>query len=171
MIGAPDLPRVGIFVAAALLLLVTPGPAVLYIVTRSVDQGRRVGLICLGVHRILDHPATLVTGPRAERAWRRAFLDRVVVNVLNPKTALFFLAFLPQFVDVSRSGVGMQVLALGALFVTLGLITDGCYVLTAGTIARWLRGHARIQARGRWISGGMYVGLGLATALSSGHRK
>jgi threonine/homoserine/homoserine lactone efflux protein len=212
MIPLPDPTSFGIFLVAALVLLLTPGPAVLYIVARTIDQGRRAGLVSmLGVHagtlvhvaaaaaglsavlaasavafgavkllgaayliylglrRILARPsASTPAAPRQPRL-RRAFLDGVVVNVLNPKTALFFLAFLPQFVDVSRGRIGAQVLVLGMVFVGLGLITDGGYAVTAGTAAGWLRGHPRFLASERWISGVMYIGLGVAAAVSSSH--
>ena len=214
MIPTPDLAGLGLFVLAALVLLLTPGPAVLYIVARSIDQGRRAGLVSmlgvhagtlvhiaaaaagvsallaasatafsavkylgaaylvyLGVRRILARAPTVGDGPARERRLRRAFLDGVVVNVLNPKTALFFLAFLPQFVDVSRGHVGTQILVLGGIFVALGLITDGGFALTAGTAAQWLRGHPRFLASERWVSGGMYIGLGVAAALTSGQQK
>jgi threonine/homoserine/homoserine lactone efflux protein len=208
------LPGLGLFVAAALVLLVTPGSAVLYIVARSIDQGRRAGLVSmlgvhagtlvhvaaaaaglsallaasatafsvvkylgaaylvyLGVRRLLDRTPALSHGHRAERSLRRAFVDGVVVNVLNPKTGLFFLAFLPQFADVARGNVGIQILTLGLIFVMLGLVTDGLYALGAGSAAQWLRGNPRFVAAERWISGGMYVGLGVAAAMASGHRK
>jgi threonine/homoserine/homoserine lactone efflux protein len=214
MIVVPDPGSLGFFIVAALALLLTPGPAVLYIVTRSVDQGRRAGivsmlgvhvgtlvhiaaaaaglsallaasalgfsvvkyagagyLVYLGIRRLMDRPDTSASVDRREPRLRRAFLDGVVVNVLNPKTALFFLAFLPQFVDVSRGRVGGQVLVLGLVFVLLGLVTDGTYALTAGTAAQWLRGHPRFLGGGRWLSGGVYIGLGVAAALSSSHRQ
>jgi threonine/homoserine/homoserine lactone efflux protein len=208
----PPVSGLGIFVVAALLLLITPGPAVLYIVARSLDQGRRAGLVSvagvhagtllhigaaaaglsavltasatafsivkylgaaylvyLGVRRLLDRA---VTAPAAAppRRLRRAFLDGFVVNVLNPKTALFFLAFLPQFVDVARRAVGAQILALGLVFVALGLVTDGLYALGAGTAAGWLRGRPHIRASERWLTGGMYLGLGVAAAFAGHHR-
>jgi threonine/homoserine/homoserine lactone efflux protein len=214
MIPPPDPAGLGIFLLTALVLLLTPGPAVLYIVARSIDQGRRAGLVSmlgvhagtlvhiaaaaaglsallaasatafstvkylgaaylvyLGVRRMLDRAPAAGAGPGRTHRLRRAFLDGVVVNVLNPKTALFFLAFLPQFVDVSRGHVGPQVLVLGGLFVALGLVTDGGYALTAGTAARWLRGHPRFLASERWVSGGMYIGLGLVAALARGHQQ
>ena len=213
MIPTPDPTSLGIFVLAALALLLTPGPAVLYIVARSIDQGRRAGLVSmLGVHTgTLVHVAAAAAGLTAllaasaaafstvkylgaaylvylgirkllDRApdaggrqaggprLGRAFLDGVVVNVLNPKTALFFLAFLPQFVDVARGHVGTQILVLGGLFVSLGLITDGSYALTAGSAAQWLRRHQRFVTGERWVSGGMYIGLGVAAAVASGQR-
>ena len=214
MIVMPDLASLAIFVAAALALLLTPGPAVLYIVARSIDQGRRAGLVSmLGVHagtlvhigaaaagvsailaasatafgvvkylgagylvylglRRLRHRApAFAPVAREQRRLRRAFWDGVVVNVLNPKTALFFLAFLPQFVDVSRGHVGLQTLTLGVIFVLLGLVTDGGYAVTAGAAAQWLRGHPRFVTSEPWISGSMYIGLGVVAALSSSHRK
>jgi len=214
LIALPDLASLGLFIAAALVLLITPGPAVLYIVARSIDQGRRAGLVSmlgvhagtlvhvaaaaaglsallaasamafsvvkylgaaylifLGVRRLLDR-TTSVTSRRPERRHlRRAFLDGVVVNVLNPKTALFFLAFLPQFIMTARGDVGAQVLGLGLLFVGLGVITDGLYAVGAGTAAHWLRGNPRLVRSERWVSGSMYIGLGVAAALSSTHRK
>lgn len=214
MIALPDLASLGLFIAAALVLLITPGPAVLYVVARSIDQGRRAGLVSmlgvhagtlvhvaaaaaglsallaasgmafsvvkylgaaylvfLGVRRLLDR-RTSVTSRRPERRHlRRAFLDGVVVNVLNPKTALFFLAFLPQFVMTARGDVGAQVLGLGLLFVGLGVITDGLYAVGAGTAAHWLRGNPQFARRERWVSGSMYIGLGVAAAFSSTHRK
>ncbi len=214
MIALPEFASLGLFIAAALVLLITPGPAVLYIVARSIDQGRRAGLVSmlgvhagtlvhvaaaaaglsallaasamafsvvkylgaaylvlLGVRRLLDR-RTSVTSRRPERRHlRRAFLDGVVVNVLNPKTALFFLAFLPQFVMTARGDVGAQVLGLGLLFVGLGVITDGLYAVGAGTAAHWLRGNPQFARRERWVSGSMYIGLGVAAAFSSTHRK
>jgi len=214
LIALPDLASLGLFIAAALVLLITPGPAVLYIVARSIDQGRRAGLVSmlgvhagtlvhvaaaaaglsallaasamafsvvkylgaaylifLGVRRLLDR-TTSVTSRRPERRHlRRAFLDGVVVNVLNPKTALFFLAFLPQFVMTARGDVGAQVLGLGLLFVGLGVITDGLYAVGAGTAAHWLRGNPQFVRTERWVSGSMYIGLGVAAAFSSTHRK
>ena len=215
MIALPEWSSLGVFVAAALALLLTPGPAVLYIVARSIDQGRRAGLVSmLGVHtgtiahvaaaaaglsallaasatafsavkylgaayliylgaaRLLRPGATAAASPEQRRPrLRRAFLDGIVVNVLNPKTALFFLAFLPQFADVSRGRVGAQILGLGLLFMALGVVTDGVYAIGAGTAARWLRANPRFLASERWVSGGLYIGLGLAAAPSSGNRK
>jgi threonine/homoserine/homoserine lactone efflux protein len=214
LIALPDLASLGLFVAAALVLLITPGPAVLYIVARSIDQGRRAGLVSmlgvhagtlvhvaaaaaglsallaasamafsvvkylgaaylvfLGVRRLLDR-TTSVTSRRPERRHlRRAFLDGVVVNVLNPKTALFFLAFLPQFVTTARGDVGVQVLGLGLLFVGLGVITDGLYAVGAGTAAHWLRGNPQFVRSERWVSGSMYIGLGVAAAFTSAQKK
>jgi threonine/homoserine/homoserine lactone efflux protein len=210
VIPLPDPTSLGIFVLAALVLLLTPGPAVLTSwrvastraagrirldaggarghagahqrgggrVGRAGGLGRRVQrgqallgagyLVYLGLRRLLQRPAAAGTVRRARL--RRAFLDGMVVNVLNPKTALFFLAFLPQFVDVSRGRVGARILTLGTLFVALGLITDGGYALTAGTAAQWLRSRPRFLASERWISGVMYIGLGMAAALSSSHQ-
>jgi threonine/homoserine/homoserine lactone efflux protein len=213
MIVLPEWSSLGIFVAAALALLLTPGPAVLYIVARSIDQGRRAGLISMlgvhvgtlvhvaaaaaglsallaasatafslvkflgaayliyvGVRRLLARTSPAMIGGRRNRRLPRAFADGILVNTLNPKTALFFLAFLPQFVDLSRGNVGVQILSLGLLFMALGVITDGLYAVSAGTAAEWLRGNPRFVASERWISGSMYVGLGVAAALS-GHRK
>jgi threonine/homoserine/homoserine lactone efflux protein len=211
----PDPSRLGLFIVAALVLLLTPGPAVLYIVTRSLDQGRRAGFVSvLGVHAgTLVHVAAAAAGLSAVLAasatafsvvkylgaayliylgvrqlrsraidpedvtraapprLSRAFVDGFVVNVLNPKTALFFLAFLPQFVTVSRGAVPAQILGLGVVFVALGLLTDGLYALTAGAAAQWLRARRGVALTRRWIPGTMYIGLGLATALAGNDRK
>jgi threonine/homoserine/homoserine lactone efflux protein len=128
-------------------------------------------LVYLGVRRILDRSAPASVESGRPRQLRRAFLDGVVVNILNPKTALFFLAFLPQFVDLARGRPEAQILGLGLLFVLLGTVTDGAYALSAGTAARWLRGRPRVLASERWISGSVYIGLGVAAAVSSGGRK
>lgn len=91
------------------------------------------------------------------------------MDVLNPKVALFFLAFLPQFVDPSRGPAWAQVLVLGLTFVAVGLCTDGLYALLSGTAASWLRARAGSRAfrRGRrYASGGIYLALGAASAAS-----
>jgi threonine/homoserine/homoserine lactone efflux protein len=105
-----------------------------------------------------------------ERALRRVFWQGAVVNVLNPKTALFFLAFLPQFVAVDAGAVGVQVVVLGLLFVALALVSDSVWGLAAGTAAGWLRGSRRVLRGQRYATGGVLVALGLATALT-GPRK
>jgi len=128
-------------------------------------------LIYIGVRRLLDR-TTIGMDPGAQPTrLRRAFLDGVIVNVLNPKTALFFLAFLPQFVTVSRGHIGAQILCLGVVFVLLGAVTDSLYALTAGSAAQWLRAKPRFLASERWISGSLYIGLGVAAAMSSSNRK
>ena len=90
--------------------------------------------------------------------------------MLNPKTALFFLAFLPQFVDVDAGVVGAQVLVLGLVFVGLALVSDSAWGLVAGSAGGWLRRSRRVMQTQRYATGGVLVGLGLATALS-GSRK
>ena len=198
-----------LFVAAALALLAVPGPAVLYIVAQSVDQGRRAGLVSmLGIHTgSLVHVAAAALGlssllvssatafqvvkyagaayliflgvrrlltredvgsPPRPRSRARLFRQGVVVNVLNPKTALFFLAFLPQFVDVEGGHVGLQIVVLGLLFTALGLLSDGTYALLAGTLGGRLRRSRAFAHAQRWVSGTVYVGLGAATARPGG---
>jgi threonine/homoserine/homoserine lactone efflux protein len=208
----PDMSTLALFAVAAVTLLVIPGPAVLYIVTRSVDQGRAAGLasvcgvhvgtlvhvaaaalglsallmssatayhavrwlgaaylIWLGVRRLLarDEDAPATPGPGARRrGLGRIFAQGVVVNVLNPKTALFFLAFLPQFVDVSRGSVPLQVVVFGVAFVLLGLVSDGTYALLASTGAGWLRRRRGVARTSRLVSGGVLISLGVTTALA-----
>ncbi|MEM7141857.1 MAG: LysE family translocator [Actinomycetota bacterium] len=100
------------------------------------------------------------------RSHRRIFGDGVVLNILNPKTAVFFLAFVPQFVDVDAGNATTQVIALGAAFVVIGLVTDGLYALAAGWIGRWLRRSPRAARGSETTAGIIYLGLGATTALS-----
>ena len=205
----PEASAIAIFCAAALALLIVPGPSVLYIVTRSIDGGRAAGLVSvLGVHTgTLAHIAAAAAGISAllmssalafnavryvgaayliwlgitrlmgkedmqeggvmrERRLSRVYLQGVLVNVLNPKTALFFLAFLPQFIDVSRGAAWTQTIFFGLLFVVLGMISDGLYALTASVLAGRLR-ESKAFARGRrWFAGGTLLALGVASAVS-----
>ena len=208
----PDASSLALFTVAAVTLLVIPGPAVLYIVTRSVDQGRAAGLVSVaGIHvGTLLHVAAAALGlsallvssamayntvrwlgaayliwlglqrllakdeafePTADRqprrlGLRRVFAQGVVVNVLNPKTALFFFAFLPQFVDVAKGSVPLQVLVFGVAFVLLGVASDGAYALLAATGAGWLRRRPGAARASRLVSGGVLVTLGVSTALA-----
>ena len=201
----PDSTALWLFSVAAVALLLIPGPAVLYVVVQSAEQGRRVGLASVaGIHLgTLVHVAAATIGlsalivasalafsvvkyagaayliyigvrkllerdddtdlHRRREPLRRAFVRGVVVNVLNPKTALFFLAFLPQFIDPDRGGVWSQALVLGLVFVGLGLISDSLYAVAAGTVGRLLRRRRRAL---RYGSGVMFVGLGAVAAFA-----
>jgi len=194
-----------LFGLAALALLAIPGPAVLYIVFQSAEQGRRVGLASVaGVHLgTLVHVAAAAAGlsavivasslafsvvkyagaaylvylgirkllerneetriERRREPLRRAFMRGTIVNALNPKTALFFLAFLPQFVAPDRGGVWSQALVLGFVFVGLGLVTDSLYALLAGTVGGLLR---RRRNAVRYGSGIVFIALGATAALA-----
>jgi len=207
----PEPSTLALFAVAAVTLLVIPGPAVLYIVTRSVDQGRAAGLasVCgvhvgtlvhvaaaalglsallvssataydavrwlgaaylvwLGVRRLLARDDDLAAAGSGNRrtGLGRIFAQGVVVNVLNPKTALFFFAFLPQFVDTSRGSVPFQVVVFGVAFVVLGFLSDGAYAVAASTGAGWLRRRPGVARASRLLSGGVLISLGVTTALA-----
>jgi threonine/homoserine/homoserine lactone efflux protein len=98
------------------------------------------------------------------------FLDGLLVNVLNPKVALFFLAFLPQFVDPTRPAA-TQVLVLGLLLAAIGMASDVLYAVTAGAVRTWLRRRPAVVARQRYVTGGIYLALGVAAALSGERRR
>jgi threonine/homoserine/homoserine lactone efflux protein len=202
----PDSGTVWIFCVTALALLLIPGPAVLYVVVQSAEQGRRVGLasvlgihlgtlvhvaaatvglsalivasavafsavkyagavylIYVGVRKVLGRDDVASEGQQPRVSYRRAFMRGAVVNVLNPKTALFFLALLPQFVDPDRGSVWSQALVLGLLFVALGMVTDSLYALAAGTVGGLFRRRRRAMGFG---SGVVFIGLGAAAALA-----
>jgi len=195
-----------LFCVAALALAVVPGPAVTYVVARSVEQGRRAGLLSAfgvatgglvhvaaataGLSALLASSASAFTVVKlvgaayliaigllrlfgrgeddsqevALVAQRRVFAQGVVVNVLNPKTALFFLAFLPQFVDQHRWPVALQVGVLGCLFVALAVVSDSAYALVASALAGRVRGSARAQGIKRYLTGTIFVALGATAA-------
>ena len=127
-------------------------------------------LVFLGLRTLLTRADAGPLAAREERTLRRIYRQGVVVNVLNPKTALFFLAFLPQFVEVGAGHVWLQLLALGGLFVGIAMCSDALYALAAGTAGELLRRSPRFLGVQRWVSGSVFVGLGVVTALSGAHR-
>ena len=126
-------------------------------------------MIFLGLRTLLTRADAGPLAAREERTLRRIYRQGVVVNVLNPKTALFFLAFLPQFVKVDAGHVWLQLLALGGLFVAIAMCSDALYALAAGTAGELLRRSPRFLGVQRWVSGSVFVGLGVVTALSGAH--
>jgi len=129
-------------------------------------------LICLGIKKFRERP-TSEEGIKHVQPLplRRIYAQGVLVNVLNPKTAIFFFAFLPQFVSPARGHITLQFLVLGMLFAVMGFVSDGAWALMAGSAAGWLR-HNPIFARNQhYVSGTVYMGLGLATAVSGSRHK
>lgn len=197
------------FVAAALVVLIIPGPGVLYTVARTLAQGYRAGLISvfglsvgalvhvfaaaaglsaillasatafeivralgagyliyLGLKTLFGRRQSVSMDALAPHSLRRLFVDGVIVSLFNPKIAIFFLAFLPQFVDPGAGTVGWQIMLLGLIYVALALMTDGAYALLSGGLRNRL---ARTFLQGPWpryLSGGLYLGLGLNAALT-----
>ncbi len=205
----PASSTLGVFLLAALTLLVIPGPAVLYIVGRSLHQGRRAGLasmvgieagtmvhitaaafglsallmasalafsvvkyagaaylVYLGIRTLLSKSGAQEVGPVRRDSLRRIFGQGVLVSLFNPKSSLFFFAFLPQFVDPARGSVPQQVLLLGGLFILLSVFTDGAYAMLAGTMGQQLQNRPRLWRRQRFVSGGIYLTLGITAAFA-----
>jgi len=123
-------------------------------------------LIYLGVRKLLvseEEPGNEAIKPES---LRRIYWQGFAINLLNPKTALFFFAFLPQFVNPEQGNVTAQTLFLGALFVGTALITDSLYALAASSLADKLKGNRHFQKGQRYFAGLVYVGLGITTALT-----
>jgi threonine/homoserine/homoserine lactone efflux protein len=196
------------FVLASLVLAATPGPGVVYIVTRTLAQGRRAGIasaagVAIGnlgnaVGAALGLAALFAVSALAFEVvkyagaaylvwlgWRalrapvaaaadggaampptppaRILRDGVLVSLLNPKTTLFFAAFLPQFIEPAGSPMA-QSLVLGAVFVVIAACTDVLYVFGAGLVAPRLARRPQGAPVGRWLSAAIYIALGLYTA-------
>jgi threonine/homoserine/homoserine lactone efflux protein len=204
----PDSSHLALFLSTTVVLLLIPGPAVLYIVSQSVEHGRRAGLaavggihvgsgvhvvaatvglsallvssalafsavklvgaaylIFLGIQRLMGRDGNGASTAARERNLGRIFRQGIVVNVLNPKTALFFFAFLPQFVDPDHSAAP-QIALLGLLWIAVGLLSDGLYAVLSGTVGAAVRrrpAFARVQ---RVVTGLVLIGLGVLAALT-----
>lgn len=204
----PPLPVFATFVAASLILAITPGPGVLYIVTRSLAQGRHAGLasvggvalgnlgnaigaslglatlfavssiaftvvkycgalylIYLGVRMLRSPRSTVHARALSSTPARRIFRDGFFVALLNPKTAVFFGAFLPQFMAAGAAPI-LQAVTLGSLFVAIAAITDAVYALAAGTLSPMLAHAWGVNMFSHYLAGSTYIGLGIGTALT-----
>ena len=207
-------PSLALFIVSSLVLLLTPGPAVLYIIARSINQGRQAGvvsavglslgtlvhvfaaafglsallatsaiafnvvkllgaayLIYLGIKTLRTPLPTDTTVEAPPRQLKQIFVHGFIVNVLNPKLALFFFAYLPQFVDMSSGSVAGQIVMLGMIFTALGIISDSLYAIVSGTLGRWLKNNPTFVKMQRTVSGVVYIFLGATTALAGADTK
>jgi threonine/homoserine/homoserine lactone efflux protein len=204
----PSASTLAVFLLASYALAIVPGPAVVYIVNRSLSQGRRAGVVsavgiatggsvhvlaaAVGISAVLASSAVafalvkyagaaylVYLGIRAMRSTgtmidlkltrsslRRIFTQGVVVNVLNPKTALFFLSFVPQFIDPEAGAILPQMLVLGSVFIAAALSSDLLYAVAAGTMRKALDRRPGLRNANRWITAGIFFGLGAAAALA-----
>jgi threonine/homoserine/homoserine lactone efflux protein len=204
----PDAHALLLFAGAGLLLNVTPGPDLLYILGRSVSQGRQAGLLSalgigagclfhvtaaalgvsalvlavpvaydvvrwagalylvwLGVKALRSQGTALEVQAMAATSPRRIFVQGVITNALNPKVALFFLAFLPQFADPTRGPLAPQLLLLGAIFTVNGTLVCLVFALFAARLGEWLKTRYGVTKLLDRATGGLFIALGLRLAL------
>ncbi len=205
----PTVETIIVFMAAALALNVTPGPSILYVMSRSVGQGRTAGLVSalglgtgslihagaaalglsvilaysplaytgvkylgagylvyLGVRILLVRDRQLSTAVLAHVSLTRVFWQGVVTELLNPKIVLFFMSFLPQFVDPARGSVAGQTLFLGLLFHVTGVPINMLVAVVGGAIASWLSQNPVFARVRNGLVGAVLIGLGVRLALS-----
>ncbi len=205
-----DMNKFALFLTAALLLAIAPGPGMLYVLARSLAGGRREGVLSAvgtfvggmvhvlaagaGVSVVLARSAAafatvkyagaaylcflgvrMILAARREgdelpveamRKVRNPFWQGIATEVLNPKTALFFLSFIPQFVNRADGHVFWQFLALGTVSVTLNTCADLVVTLFAGPLGNRIRSSVRFRRRQRTATGAIMIGLGTYLATS-----
>lgn len=204
----PPFPTLLLFLLAAFLLTLTPGPDMLFVLARSAGQGRTIGvvsalgvavgsliqaglvalglssvlvavpvayevikdagavyLVYLGIRTLLSHEPTNISSSHGERRTWQVFVQGIITNVLNPKVALFYLAFLPQFVNPTQGHLPLQLLVLGVLFNLLEIAVNVVIAFLASVIGMWLKRQQKASKLLRWITGGVFVGLGIRLAL------
>ena len=204
----PDLNSLISFTVASVALLVIPGPAVIYIVNRSVADGRQIGLaavvglelgtfmhvlaatvglsailatsenafnvvkylgasylVLIGLRTLTRKPEAISTSA-SSMTQSQAFRQGFIINTLNPKIALFFLSFLPQFIDPNISSNARQSLILGSVFVLCGFVIDGVYALTASSLREVLVKGKALPFIQQYVAGVVFVLLGAAAALA-----
>jgi threonine/homoserine/homoserine lactone efflux protein len=206
-----DTSRFGLFVAAAILLAITPGPGMLYVLTRSLKGGRGEGLassfgtavggfahviaaalglsailatssvvfalvkyvgavylIYLGIRALLTKDDIALEGI-ASSTIGKAFRQGIITEVLNPKTALFFLAFIPQFIN-PQENIILQSVILGSISIALNTSADAIVAMLAGSIGQWLRSHQQFRRKQQLFTGWSLIGLGTYVALADDKR-
>ena len=209
----PDLTQLALYLAAALMLAITPGPGIFYVAARTLAGGRAEGvasslgtgvggmvhvlagslgvsalvlasaelftalkllgaayLVWLGLrtlqHARRDAPTSLDAGLAPPTGSRRAFREGVLVEALNPKTAAFFLAFIPQFVDPGAGSVALQFAVLGFVSVALNTLADVGVALAAGRIRNGAAARPSLIHRLREGSGAAMIALGIGLAVA-----
>ena len=169
------------FVVASLMLIVTPGQDMILVMSRSIAQGPGAGvataagvslglvgaayLVYLGVGLLRSRHGQIAMAVAAPKALPRLFVDGALSNVVNPKIAVFYFAFLPQFVPPGASHPTLSLFVLGLVFAGLTFLVKGPVGLAAGFLSAWFRTHPAVLV---WIyrsSGLVLVGLGLKLAL------
>ena len=207
-----DITNFAIFFAASWVLIVTPGPDMIYVITRGMAQGRKAGmisaigvtlgilvhtlfaafglavilktsamaflmvkyaggayLIWIGIKSIKssgDPSVYSLNSPAPAMTAKKVFIQGMFTNVLNPKVALFFLAFLPQFVDPAGMNASLQMAGLGIVFALFGLIFLVGLGYFSGHLGSWLSTRKKLAERIQWVTGSILIGLGIRLALS-----
>ena len=204
----PDSSTLAVFVIAAITFNLSIGPNALYVMSRSVSQGRKAGilsafgisvgsfvhtlaaalglsallmssakaylvfkyacaayLIYLGVRMLLrPHSNQTFTTPRSA-SLRRIWVQGILTNVLNPETALFFLAFLPQFLDLSKGAVGWQIVTLGIILNAISMVRNTLVSVLTGSVGHLLKNRPSLFRVQQWFAGSVLVALGIRVAL------
>lgn len=204
ILPSPD--NILLFITAATILIIVPGPAVLYIMMKSMEQGYKAGiasvlgvgigamvhviaaavgisallvasatafsilkyfgaiyLIYLGIKKIIDKSPPIEERKVDKKSLFNIFYEGVIVNILSPKSAIFFFAFLPQFINPERGGTTSQILFLGLLFFIIALASDMCYVLLSGRLVKQFRASTLYPKIQKYASGSIHIALGLLT--------
>lgn len=202
----PSPENILLFITAATILIIVPGPAVLYIMMKSMEQGYKAGiasvfgvgvgamvhvvaaavgvsallvasattfsilkyagavyLIYLGIRKIIDKAPQVEEHKVDKKSLFNIFYEGVIVNILSPKSAIFFFAFLPQFINPERGGTTSQILFLGLLFFIIALVSDMCYVLLSGKLVKQFKTSAVYPKIQKYASGSIHIALGLLT--------
>ena len=199
----PDLDKIILFASMASLLIVIPGPAVLYLLAKSMGEGVKAGFIsvlgigvgalvhvlcsAIGISAILlassnafnilkyagafyllylgiqklrsSNSLSLISGAKVQTNKNKLFFEGMLINILNPKTAVFFLAFLPQFINPEKGQPTFQIIFLGLLFVGIAAISNSTYVLVSSKISNWLKNNPSFYKRQHMVMAGVYFFL------------
>ena len=201
------MPDIALFIAAATLLALAPGPDIVYVLARGIAQGRQAGiaaalgfatgcifhtvlaavgvaaliratpwafdavryagaayLVWIGIQAIRHRASFAMASEGQARALATIYRQSVLGNVLNPKVTLFFLAFLPQFIDSAAGHVGWQMALLGAIFMAITVVVFGAVAIFAGYIGAWMRAKPAIGRRLNLFAGLTFIGLGIRVA-------